>query len=198
MRSLAEHHIVFLDRGTIAPEIDVWRPAFEHTWMEYEQTAPMDVVERARDATVVINNKVPLTAETLARLPKLRLVAMAATGTDCVDTGWCAENGVTASNIRNYAVSTVPEHRFALILALKRRLIGCRQDVIAGQWQRSGQFCFFTHPISELRGACSASSARAPSASRWPRSARPSACGRCSPPTRAGPAWGRSTRPSTR
>jgi glycerate dehydrogenase len=146
------HDIIFLDRKTIAPEIAVRRPAFEHTWREYERTAPDEVVERARDASVIINNKVPLGADTLAQLPRLKLIAVAATGTDCIDKAYCAGHGIVVSNIRNYATSTVPEHTFALILALKRSLIGYRQDVIAGEWQRSGQFCFFTQPISGLAG----------------------------------------------
>ncbi len=145
-------HVVFLDRETIAPEIVVRRPAFGHEWREYGKTAPDQVVERARDATIVIDNKVPLRAETLSRLPKLRMIAMAATGTDCIDLGYCAKQGITVANIRDYARSTVPEHAFALILALKRNLIGFRRDVVAGEWQRQNQFCIFTHPISELSG----------------------------------------------
>lgn len=145
-------HVVFLDRETIAPEIVVRRPAFGHEWHEYGKTAPDQVVERAQDATIIIDNKVPLRAETLSRLPKLRMIAMAATGTDCIDLGYCAKRGITVSNIRDYARSTVPEHAFALILALKRNLIGYRRDVVAGEWQRQNQFCIFTHPISELSG----------------------------------------------
>jgi glycerate dehydrogenase len=145
-------HVVFLDRETIAPEIVVRRPAFKHEWREYGKTAPDQAVERAQDATIVIDNKVPLRAETLTRLPKLRMIAMAATGTDCIDLGYCAKQGITVSNIRDYARSTVPEHAFALILALKRNLIGYRRDVVAGEWQRQNQFCIFTHPISELSG----------------------------------------------
>lgn len=57
------------------------------------------------------------------------------------------------ANVRGYAESTVPEHTFALILALRRSLIGFRQDVIAGEWQKAGQFCFFNHPIRDLRGS---------------------------------------------
>ncbi len=152
MRAIASHHIVFLDRQTVAPEIEVRRPGFEHSWQEYGQTTPEQVVERAREATILIDNKVPLSGEILAQLPKLQMIAVAATGTDCVDKAWCAENGVVISNIRGYATETVPEHTFALILALKRALVGYRQDVIDGEWQRSGQFCFFTHPISGLAG----------------------------------------------
>jgi glycerate dehydrogenase len=57
------------------------------------------------------------------------------------------------ANVRGYAAHTVPEHTFALILALRRALIGYRADVIAGEWQRAGQFCFFNHPIRELNGS---------------------------------------------
>lgn len=152
MRAITSHHVVFLDRETIAPAIEVRQPAFEHSYMEYGQTTPDQVVERAREATVIINNKVPLRAEILAQLPKLQMIAIAATGTDCIDKTYCAENDIVVSNIRGYATATVPEHTFALILALKRSLIGYRQDVIAGEWQKSGQFCFFTHPISGLHG----------------------------------------------
>lgn len=152
MTATASHTIVFLDRNTIAPEIAVRRPGFGHAWREYGQTVPGQVVERAQEATILIDNKVPLGAQTLARLPRLKLIAVAATGTDCIDKAYCAEHGIVVSNIRDYATSTVPEHTFALILALKRSLVGYRQDVIAGEWQRSGQFCFFTHPISGLAG----------------------------------------------
>lgn len=146
------HDIVFLDRRTIAPEIEVRRPAFDHGWTEHDQTTPEQVVERARKATIIIDNKVPLRAETLAELPALKMIAVAATGTDCVDKDYCEEKGIIVSNIRDYARSTVPEHTFALILALKRNLIGYRGDVVAGEWQRWNQFCIFTHPISELHG----------------------------------------------
>jgi len=152
MADAQTHHIVFLDRGTLAPEIALRRPGFEHRWAEHDRSSPEQVVERARDATILINNKVPLRAETLEQLPNLRLVAIAATGTDCVDTAWCAAHGIPVMNVRDYASVTVPEHTFALILALKRSLIGYRQDVADGAWQRARQFCFFSHPISELHG----------------------------------------------
>ena len=57
------------------------------------------------------------------------------------------------SNIRNYAVHTVPEHAFALILALRRNLIAYREDVARGLWQKSEQFCLSSHPIRDLHGA---------------------------------------------
>lgn len=146
-------HIVFLDRATIAPQIQLRRPSFAHDWVEHAQTLPEQVAERLAGATVAITNKTPITAATLERLPRLKLVAVAATGTDCVDKPACAARGVAVSNIRGYAVNTVPEHTFALMLALRRNIVAYRESVLAGRWQQSGQFCFFDHPIRDLGGA---------------------------------------------
>jgi glycerate dehydrogenase len=145
------HRIVFLDRATL--QARVRRPAFAHTWQEYPVTQEGELVERLRDATVAITNKVPLRAGTLERLPKLKLIAVAATGYDVIDIAFCRTNGIAVANIRNYAVHTVPEHAFALITALRRNLLAYRQDVQGGKWQQAEQFCFFDHPIRDLHGA---------------------------------------------
>jgi glycerate dehydrogenase len=145
--------IVFLDRATIAPQIRLRRPSFEHTLVEFDHTDTDEVVARLADAEVAIVNKVPLRAEALARLPRLRLIAVAATGTDCVDKAYCHAHGIAVANIRGYAVHTVPEHAFALMLALRRNVVAYRQDVISGRWQEAGQFCFFDHPIHDLAGS---------------------------------------------
>lgn len=145
--------IVFLDRDTIAPQVNLRRPNFAHEYAEYPRTRPDEVINHLSDATIAITNKVALNAETLEQLPKLRLVAVAATGTDCIDKSACQHRGIAVSNIRGYAVNTVPEHTFALIFALRRNLIAYREDVLAGEWQKADQFCFFNHPIHDLRGA---------------------------------------------
>ena len=144
--------IVFLDRATLAPQIKLTRPAFEHELIEYDHTQPDQVAARLDGATIAITNKVPITADVIAQLPTLKLVAVAATGTDCVDKEACERHGIKVSNIRGYAVNTVPEHTFALMLALRRNLIAYRDDVLNGEWQKSGQFCFFNHAIHDLGG----------------------------------------------
>lgn len=145
--------IVFLDRDTIGPAVEMTRPGFDHEWVEYGRTSPDEVSGRLAGADIAITNKVPIRAEALSQLSDLKMIAVAATGYDVIDIDACKARGITVSNIRGYAVNTVPEHTFALILALKRSLVGFRQDVIDGEWQRSGQFCFFTHPIQGLRGS---------------------------------------------
>jgi glycerate dehydrogenase len=142
--------IVFLDRGTIGPSVELTRPRFPHDWVEYASTPVQEVVARLAHASVAITNKVPIRDADLARLPGLKMIAVAATGYDVVDHAACRQRGIVVCNVRGYAASTVPEHTFALILALRRSIVGYRQDVIAGEWQRAGQFCFFSHPIREL------------------------------------------------
>jgi glycerate dehydrogenase len=116
----------------------------------HERTSADEVAQRIADADIVITNKVKLTATALAGARRLRLVAVAATGTDIVDLAACRERGIVVSNIRNYAVHTVPEHTFALIFALRRSICAYRDAVRAGRWQQAGQFCFFDHPIRDL------------------------------------------------
>lgn len=143
--------IVFLDRETLGATVR--EPAFPHRYVEHQVTAPDQIVERLAEATVCITNKVPLRADTLARLPKLRLIAVAATGTDIVDKQAAAEHGVTVVNIRNYAFNTVPEHVVALMFALRRSLVDYVSDVRAGRWGEARQFCFFDHPIHDIAGS---------------------------------------------
>ncbi len=147
------HKIVFLDRATIAPQIRLRAPSFPHELVVHEYTQAEQVVERLAGASIAIVNKVPLTAAALEQLPDLRLIAVAATGTDCIDKAYCQQRGIAVSNIRGYALNTVPEHTFALMLALRRNIVAYRDDVLAGEWQRSGQFCFFNHAIHDLGGA---------------------------------------------
>jgi glycerate dehydrogenase len=145
--------IVFLDADTLGPDVVMRRPDSPHSWAAHGKTSAEDIVERAREATILIVNKVPLQAPVLEKLPRLRFVAVAATGTDNVDIKACQSRGIAVSNVQAYAVHTVPEHTFALILALRRSLFAYRESVAAGEWQASGQFTLLTYPIQDLHGS---------------------------------------------
>ncbi len=146
-----KHHIVFLERDSIRAVVRA--PTFPHVWQEYPLTKPEDLLSRLQDATIAITNKVQLRGELLAQLPKLKFIAGAATGTDNIDLDYCRANGIVVSNIRGYAVNTVPEHVMMLMLALRRQLLAYRADVQAGRWQQAPMFCFFDHPLRDLHGA---------------------------------------------
>lgn len=145
------HRIVHLERDSV--QAPVRRPAFAHRWTEYAATRPEDVEGRLQDCSIAIINKAPLTADLLARLPALEMIAVAATGCNSVDLDFCRARGIAVANIPGYARQTLPEHVFALILALARNLIAYRQSVQAGCWQESSQFCAIAHPIRDLHGA---------------------------------------------
>ena len=146
-----KHRVVFLDRNSV--KANVRRPQCAESYVEHDKTDPADVVDRLREATVAIVNKVAMLEPTLAQLPKLKLIAMAATGYDCIDVDSCRRRSIAVANIRNYAVHTVPEHAFMMLLALRRNLLAYRHDVEHGAWQKSEQFCFLTHPIGDLYGS---------------------------------------------
>ncbi len=145
------HSIVFLDRATLG--VPLRMPGFSHDYREFEATTAEQAAERLAGATIAIINKVPLRAATLALLPKLKLIALAATGSDCVDKDYCRAHGIAVCNIRDYAIHSVPEHVLALIFALRRNLVAYDRDVRAGKWQAADQFCFFDHPIRDIAGS---------------------------------------------
>lgn len=144
-------HIVFLDRDSLIANVRA--PEFAHAWQEHGATVAGQVVERMRGATIAITNKVPLRADAIARLPDLKMVAVAATGTDNIDLAACRARGIVVSNIRDYSLVSVPEHCFTLMLALRRNLVAYRADVEAGRWQASSRFCLLDHPITDLAGS---------------------------------------------
>ncbi|OLQ77469.1 glycerate dehydrogenase [Photobacterium proteolyticum] len=146
-------NIVFLDRDTIPAHIQLPQPNFSHEWHQYPATAPQQVLSRLQQATIAISNKVVLDTNILSQLPRLKMVAIAATGTNNVDLDYCHQHGITVSNIRGYACDSVPEHVIAMMFALRRNLMGYHQDIQAGVWQQKKQFCFFTHPIGDINGS---------------------------------------------
>lgn len=145
--------IVFLDRETLAADAQLRSPAFPHTWRDYEKSAPADVVQRAADADIIVTNKVAIDEKAIEQLPNLKMIAVAATGVDRVDVEACRKRGIVVSNIPGYAVHSVSEHTFGLILALRRNLLNYHEAIRRGRWQEAQQFCFLDYPIIDLHGA---------------------------------------------
>lgn len=146
-------NIVFLDRSTIPAHITLTKPTFDCHWQEYSATEPAQILERLQNATIVITNKVVLDTAVLSQLPRLKMIAIAATGTNNVNLDYCHQHNIAVANIRGYAKKSVPEHVLAMMFALKRNLAGYHQDIQDGVWKQQKQFCFFTHPISDIAGS---------------------------------------------
>lgn len=145
--------IVFLDSTAIPKHISIPRPSFEHTWTEYDHTSSAETIERAKDADIVITSKVIFDRETLKQLPKLKLIAITATGTNNVDLVAAEEMGIAVRNVTGYSSTTVPEHVIGLIFSLKHSLAGWLRDQREAKWAESKQFCYFDYPITDVRGS---------------------------------------------
>ncbi|MFA0580419.1 D-2-hydroxyacid dehydrogenase [Vibrio breoganii] len=145
--------VVFLDKATIPAHVHFRELRFPHQWVEYDYTSPDELEERLGGADIVISNKVALNGEILRQFPSIKLITVSATGTNNVDLDYCAENHIAVCNIQGYATRSVPEHVIGMIFALKRNLFAYHQDIENGVWQKDKQFCFFTHPITDVAGA---------------------------------------------
>ena len=146
-------NIVFLDSTAIPKHIPIPRPSFPHNWVEYEYTSVEQTIERAKDADIIITSKVILSREVLQQLPKLKLIAITATGTNNVDLDAAKELGVAVKNVTGYSATTVPEHVLGMIFALKHSLAGWQRDQITEKWTESKQFCYFDYPITDVKGS---------------------------------------------
>lgn len=147
-------HGVFLDYRSIDPgDLD---PAVLNSsltsWDWHAATANDQLEARIHAAEVIVSNKVPLQAGALAGAKKLRLICIAATGTDKVDLAAARELGIQVSNVTGYATPSVVQHVFTLMLALSTNLLRYNKDVMNGGWQAQEQFCLLDHPIAELAG----------------------------------------------
>ncbi len=121
-------------------------------WDIHGTTRENQIVDRIRDATIVLSNKVMLDESAIAVSPALRMISVMATGTNNVDLAAASANGVVVSNAVAYATPSVVQHTINLILALATNLQRFMLDVRSGQWQKSPSFCLLDHPIVELSG----------------------------------------------
>ena len=145
---------VFLDHASLdlgdldmAPLRQVFAALHLHA-----QTPPELIIERLQGAQVVISNKVLLDASTLAACPDLKLILIAATGSNNVDLAAARAQGIAVSNCQGYGTPAVAQHTLMLLLALATRLPDYQQAVAAGRWQQARQFCLLDYPIMELHG----------------------------------------------
>ena len=146
--------IVFLDRTGIPATHEIPRPNFAHQWIEYDRTSADQTYERAKEADIIITSKVLLTRELLAKLPKLKLIAITATGTNNVDMAAAQELGIVVKNVTGYSSVTVPEHVMGMIYALKHSLMSYHRDqIMTDRWATCGQFCYVDYPVTDIRGS---------------------------------------------
>ena len=118
----------------------------------YERTAPEQIVERAKDADVIIINKSIINNEILDELPNLKYVGLQSTGYNVIDTVEARKRGITVSNIPAYSTNEVAQMVFAYILHITSKVAMHDEAVHNGEWCSCPDFCFWKAPLEEMNG----------------------------------------------
>jgi len=119
-------------------------------WQYFAKISSAELVDLIKDVDIIVSNKVVLNDELLDLASQLKLICVAATGTNNVDLKSAAKNNIPVCNVRGYASESVVQHVFMLLLNLSRRLGLYQQAVRDGEWLTSEHFCFFNYPIESL------------------------------------------------
>ena len=144
------HTIVFLDAASMAKPLEFPDTV---TYRPYSSTQPGEVAERIRDAQVVIVNKVRIDSAAMDAAPQLRLICVAAAGTDNVDIAAATARGIAVRNAPDYGSYSVAEHVIATMFALRRHLPTYQQAALDGRWSSSEHFCWHGPVIGDVGGS---------------------------------------------
>ena len=143
---------VFLDRGTFLDTVDLPAPKGVSDYITYDDTEQNDelIIERCKDADIIFANKVKINDKVIAALPNLKLIQLTATGMNNVDAEACKAHNIELYNVAGYAVKSVPEHTFMLMLAALRAGVYYHDKVSDGSWEQAGSFCLMDVPLIDL------------------------------------------------
>ncbi len=144
---------VFLDRGSFPRDLSIRFNDTITSYVEYHNTLETEVAERIMDADIILTNKVVISRKQIENSASLKLIQVMATGTNNVAIEACQEKGVRVQNVEGYSAISVPEHTFAMLLALRRNLVSYLQEVQSGAWEKAEFFCLMDHPIKDLSGS---------------------------------------------
>lgn len=145
--------IVFLDAYTLDPgdnPLDALSALGE--MVRYDRTPRGQIIERAKDADVIISNKTDMDAALIAQLPKCRLITVTATGFNIIDVKAARARNITVCNVPAYSTDSVAQFTFALLLELCHHVGLHAESVKNGDWVRSPDFAYWKTPLIELAG----------------------------------------------
>jgi glycerate dehydrogenase len=151
---MPDKHAVFLDLATVSRDdvdLSALGTAVRH-WSHHAKTKPEETALRIKDAEIVVSNKVVIDRAMMQSSNQLKLICIAATGTNNVDLEAAKELGISVSNVAGYSTPSVVQQVFAMILSLTTREAEHTQAIKAGAWQQSDQFCLLDFPFRELYG----------------------------------------------
>ena len=152
MASMA--NIVILDGYSLNPGDLNWEPIeVQVIFTIYDRTPQNLIVERCKDAEIVLTNKVPFSSETMDMLPRLRFIAVLAAGYNIIDTKAARERGIVVSNIPSYSTPSVVQSTFSLLLAITNSVEHYTNQIVEeGRWTKCPDFCYWDTCLTELAG----------------------------------------------
>ncbi|MFC5412844.1 D-2-hydroxyacid dehydrogenase [Larkinella bovis] len=146
-------NLVYADAYALNPGDLDWAPLTSLTSSTlYDRTAPDQLVERLKDADMVLVNKIKMDRQTLEQLPRLRYIGVTATGYDIIDVKAARELGIIVTNVKGYSTDSVAQATFALLLELTQHIGLHAESVRAGDWARNPDFSYWKKPLVELAG----------------------------------------------
>ena len=146
-------HIVLLDDNTLNPGDLSWEPLEAlGRFVHYDRTPESQIIPRALPAEILLTNKTPLSAATIAQLPRLRYIGVCATGFNVVDVAAARARGIPVTNVPEYGTDAIAQHAFALLLELTQNMAAHAASVRAGKWVKSPDFCYWDRALIELAG----------------------------------------------
>jgi glycerate dehydrogenase len=149
---MSNKQAVFLDLATVSRD-DINLSALEDRdidWTYYQTTKADNTAERINESEIIVSNKVIINREVIQSCNKLRLICIAATGTNNVDLEVAKDLGIRVTNVAGYSTPSVVQQVFSMILSLTTRQTEHTQAINAGRWQQSDQFCLLDFPFREL------------------------------------------------
>ena len=145
--------IAITDGYTLNPGDLSWESVSAFGELRYFDRSPAsEVPDRCAEATIIVTNKTPVSAETIFKSTGLKLIAVTATGYNIVDTDAAKKRGVVVSNVPGYGTDSVAQHTFALLLELTNHVGSNSDSVSRGDWSVSKDFCYTVAPLTELAG----------------------------------------------
>ena len=146
-------NIVILDAYSANPGDLSWEPLRQYGELTvYDRTAAADTVSRAKDADIVLTNKVVLSKTELDQLPRLRFIGVLATGYNIVDTTEAHRRGIVVANVPAYSTESVAQMVFAHLLTVTNRTEHYTLLNRERRWTNNPDFCYWDTPLTEIAG----------------------------------------------
>ena len=144
--------IVFLDAKTVGNDIDLNIFKQFGDFIAYQTTKKEDVINRVKDANIVITNKVIIDKDVIDNTPNLKLICVAATGYNNIDVEYAKSKGIAITNVAGYSTESVVQHTFALLFYLLEHLKYYDEYVKSGEYAKSDIFTHLGKPFWEING----------------------------------------------